>query len=82
MCKRACRLLEKYMATQHSRTELARLVMGAIFLVIIKYKLLCTYKEEGEKHTIIHDLYFFQLWVPMLLQHQVKSIVANFSEWV
>ena len=29
-----------------------------------------------------HDLYFFQLWVSMLLEHQVWmiSIVANFSE--
>ena len=46
------------------------------------YKLLGTYQEEWEKQTINHDLYFFQLWVPMLLEHQVWmiSIVANFSE--
>ena len=37
----------------------------------IRNKLLGTYKEEREKQTIIHDLYFFQLWVPMLLKHQV-----------
>ena len=43
------------------------------------YKL---YQEEWEKQTIYHDLYFFQLWVSMLLEHQVWmiSIVANFSE--
>ena len=35
----------------------------------IRYKLSGTYKEE--KQTINHDLYFFQLWVPMLLEHQV-----------
>ena len=29
------------------------------------YKLLGTYQEEWEKQTINHDLYFFQLWVPM-----------------
>ena len=28
-------------------------------------------KEQLEKQTIIHDLYFFQLRVPMLLEHQV-----------
>ena len=46
------------------------------------YKLLGTYQEEWEKQTINHDLYFFQLWVSMLLEHQVWmiSIVANFSE--
>ena len=38
---------------------------------ILRYKLLGTYKEEREKQTIIHDLYFFQLRVPMLLEHQV-----------
>ena len=45
-------------------------------------KLLGTYQEEWEKQTINHDLYFFQLWVSMLLEHQVwmTSIVANFSE--
>ena len=31
----------------------------------INIKLLGTYKEEWDKQTIIHDLYFFQLWVPM-----------------
>ena len=43
------------------------------------YKL---YQEEWEKQTIYHDLYFFQLWVSMLLEHQVWMIstVANFSE--
>ena len=35
------------------------------------YKLLGTYQEESEKQTINHDLYFFQLWVSMLLEHQV-----------
>ena len=51
---------------------------------IIRYKLLGTYKEEWEKQTIIHDLYFFQLWVPMLIEHQVWviNLDANFSEWV
>ena len=46
------------------------------------YKLLGTYQEEWEKQTINHDLYFFQLWVSMLTEHQVWmiSIVANFSE--
>ena len=46
------------------------------------YKLLGTYQEEWEKQTINHDLYFFQLCVSMLLEHQVWmiSIVANFSE--
>ena len=46
------------------------------------YKLLGTYQEEWEKQTINHDLYFFQLLVSMLLEHQVWmiSIVANFSE--
>ena len=46
------------------------------------YKLLGTYQEEWEKQTINHDLYFFQLWVSMLLEHQVWmiSIAANFSE--
>ena len=46
------------------------------------YKLLGTYQEEWEKQTIYHDLYFFQLWVSMLIEHQVWmiSIVANFSE--
>ena len=46
------------------------------------YKLLGTYQEEWEKQTINRDLYFFQLWVSMLLEHQVWmiSIVANFSE--
>ena len=46
------------------------------------YKLLGTYQEEWEKQKISHDLYFFQLWVSMLLEHQVWmiSIVANFSE--
>ena len=46
------------------------------------YKLLGTYQEEWEKQTINHDLYFFQLWVSMLIEHQVWmiSIVANFSE--
>ena len=46
------------------------------------YKLLGTYQEEREKQTINHDLYFFQLWVSMLLEHQVWmiSIDANFSE--
>ena len=46
------------------------------------YKLLGTYQEEWEKQTINHDLYFFQLWVSMLLKHQVWmiSIDANFSE--
>ena len=46
------------------------------------YKLLGTYQEEWEKQTINHDLYFFQLWVSMLLEHQVWmiNIVANFSE--
>ena len=29
------------------------------------YKLLGRYKEESEKQTVIRDLYFFQLWVPM-----------------
>ena len=38
---------------------------------IIMYKLLGTYQEESEKQTINHDLYFFQLWVSMLLEHQV-----------
>ena len=42
-----------------------------IQLFIIRYKLVHNYKEEREKQTIIHDLYFFQLWVPMLLEHQV-----------
>ena len=43
------------------------------------YKL---HQEEWKKQTIYHDLYFFQLWVSMLLEHQVWmiSIVANFSE--
>ena len=41
---------------------------------IIRYKLIGTYKEEWEKQKIIHDLYFFQLWVPMLLEHQVWMI--------
>ena len=40
-------------------------------IIIIMYKLLGTYQEEFEKQTINHDLYFFQLWVPMLLEHQV-----------
>ena len=46
------------------------------------YKLLGTYQEEWEKQTINHDLYFFQLWVSMLLEHQIWmiSIAANFSE--
>ena len=46
------------------------------------YKLLGTYQEEWEEQTINHDLYFFQLWVSMLLDHQVWmiSIVANSSE--
>ena len=46
------------------------------------YKLLGTYQEEWEKQTINHDLYFFQLWVSMLLEHQVWmiSIVAKCSE--
>ena len=35
------------------------------------YKLLGKYQEEWEKQTINHDLYFFQLWVPMLLEHHV-----------
>ena len=48
------------------------------FSVII-YKLSGTYQEEWEKQTINHDLYFFQLWVSMLLEHQVWmiSIVAR-----
>ena len=43
------------------------------------YKLLGTYQEEWEKQTINHDLYFFQLWVSMLIEHQVWmiSIVAE-----
>ena len=46
------------------------------------YKLLGTYQEEWEKQKINHDLYFFQLWVSMLLEHQVWmiSIVANFQK--
>ena len=40
-------------------------------ILAIMYKLLGTYQEEREKQTINHDLYLFQLWVPMLLEHQV-----------
>ena len=44
------------------------------------YKLLGIYKKEWEKQTI--NLYFFQLWVSMLLEHQVWMIciVANFQK--
>ena len=30
--------------------------------------------KKLEKQTRIHDLYFFQLWVPTLLEHQVCTI--------
>ena len=41
---------------------------------ITTYNLLGTYIEEWEKQTIIHDLFFFQLWVPMLLELQIWMI--------
>ena len=41
---------------------------------IIMYKLLGTYQEDWEKQKINHDLYLFQLWVSMLLEHQVWMI--------
>ena len=51
--------------------------------IINLLKVITFSKEEWAKETIIHDLYFFQLWVPMLLEHQVWmiSIVANVSEY-
>ena len=44
---------------------------NAFFLMIQSIILAIRYKlEESEKQTIIHDVYFFQLWVPSY-EHQV-----------
>ena len=47
---------------------IALIIIPFIDRINVRFKLLGTYIRE--KWTRIHD-YFFQLWVPMLLEHQV-----------
>ena len=65
----------KYTSTLYLYTYMhimiALIMMPFIDRINVRYKLLGTY--IWEKWTRIHD-YFFQLWVPMLLEHQVWMI--------